>query len=116
MSYSESDAVGNSSLGSAAFSAGGIFGSVFVVTGTCIGCPSSTALFDSVTARRRLQQQNSSSAVVLMSQTTCLCPEGATQAGPTLQQFSQVLNESLSQLPKNSSWVAYSRASPVFKL
>ena len=107
VSYNVSSGFSNTNYGNSTFTAG-VVDLVFVVSGTCSGCPSNTPLFNSVTARRRMQQQGSAVSVATTTQyspgeTTCLCPTGASQTGPTLQDFTQALNISLTQLPVNSS-------------
>ena len=114
VSYNVSGAFNNSGSGNTTTGtsttdntyAGGIVDLVFVITGSCIGCSSDTPLFNYATSSRR-RMQSSASIAAPSSQdngvTTCQCPQGATQGGPSLETFSQVLNTSLSQLSPSQS-------------
>ena len=106
VSYNTSNGSNNTSDENVTFATGGIVELLFHIKGTCVGCSVDFSLFNDVSSRRRLQRKDSDRMAASMSQvsdTTCLCPDGATQSGPSLQDFSQVLSASLSASPDSNS-------------
>ena len=106
VSYNSSSELNSTGFGNLTYSTGGFVELFYQTQGTCVGCSANTFLFDDVSSRRRLQQQNSTIKTPSISQvldTTCFCPQGATKRGPSLREFSKVLNTSLSSLTVNAS-------------
>ena len=98
VSYNASNGTNTTTGGNAttSYSSGTIVDLIFLLSGTCIGCPTNAPLFNYVSSRRQLQQGSPFTSQTT-ADTTCLCPQGAKITLPSVQEFTQVLNASLIQ-------------------